>query len=52
VPDAVNKAKGVDAELSGRFAPGWLIGAGYTFNKQSGTDGRSGSLPGTQQPDY
>jgi outer membrane receptor for ferric coprogen and ferric-rhodotorulic acid len=32
VPDASRTSKGVDAELSGTFAPGWLLGAGYTFN--------------------
>jgi outer-membrane receptor for ferric coprogen and ferric-rhodotorulic acid len=32
LPNGVNKSKGVDAELSGALTPGWLIGAGYTFN--------------------
>ncbi len=32
LPSGNNKSKGVDAELSGAPAPGWLIGAGYTFN--------------------
>ena len=32
LPDGTNKSKGVDAELNGELAPGWLIGAGYTFN--------------------
>jgi len=30
--NGTNKSKGVDAELNGALAPGWLIGAGYTFN--------------------
>jgi outer membrane receptor for ferric coprogen and ferric-rhodotorulic acid len=32
LPNGSNRSKGVDAELSGELAPGWLIGAGYTFN--------------------
>lgn len=32
LPDGTNKSKGFDAELSGTLIPGWLIGAGYTFN--------------------
>jgi outer membrane receptor for ferric coprogen and ferric-rhodotorulic acid len=32
LPDGTNKSKGVDAELNGTLTPGWLIGAGYTFN--------------------
>jgi outer membrane receptor for ferric coprogen and ferric-rhodotorulic acid len=27
-----NKSSGVDVELNGAAAPGWLIGAGYTYN--------------------
>jgi outer membrane receptor for ferric coprogen and ferric-rhodotorulic acid len=32
LPDGTNKSKGVDVELNGALTPGWLIGAGYTFN--------------------
>jgi outer-membrane receptor for ferric coprogen and ferric-rhodotorulic acid len=32
LPDGERKAKGVDVELNGKPAPGWLISAGYTFN--------------------
>jgi len=32
LPNGSRRSKGVDAELDGRLAPGWLIGAGYTFN--------------------
>jgi outer membrane receptor for ferric coprogen and ferric-rhodotorulic acid len=32
LPSGTNKSKGVDAELNGAVAAGWLIGAGYTFN--------------------
>jgi outer-membrane receptor for ferric coprogen and ferric-rhodotorulic acid len=31
-PNGTNKSSGVDAELNGELAPGWLIGTGYTFN--------------------
>jgi hypothetical protein len=27
-----SRSRGVDAELSGELAPGWLLGAGYTLN--------------------
>jgi outer-membrane receptor for ferric coprogen and ferric-rhodotorulic acid len=33
-----NKSKGLDAELDGALAPGWLIGAGYTFNINHGLE--------------
>jgi outer membrane receptor for ferric coprogen and ferric-rhodotorulic acid len=32
LPDGHNRSKGVDTEVSGVLEPGWLIGAGYTFN--------------------
>jgi len=32
VPSGTNKSRGIDAELNGELAPGWLIGTGYTFN--------------------
>jgi outer-membrane receptor for ferric coprogen and ferric-rhodotorulic acid len=32
IPNGTNKSSGVDAELNGELAPGWLIGTGYTFN--------------------
>jgi outer-membrane receptor for ferric coprogen and ferric-rhodotorulic acid len=31
-PGGTNKSSGVDAELNGELAPGWLIGTGYTFD--------------------
>jgi outer membrane receptor for ferric coprogen and ferric-rhodotorulic acid len=37
--NGTNKSKGVDAELDGALAPGWLIGAGYTFNANHNLDG-------------
>jgi len=36
--NGINKSKGVDAEVNGALAPGWLIGAGYTFNINHGLD--------------
>ena len=36
--NGTNKSKGVDAELNGALAPGWLIGAGYTFNINRGLE--------------
>jgi TonB-dependent siderophore receptor len=36
LPNGRNKSKGVDAELDGMLATGWLIGAGYTFNINRG----------------
>lgn len=32
LPSGANHSKGIDTEISGRLAPGWLIGAGYTFD--------------------
>jgi outer-membrane receptor for ferric coprogen and ferric-rhodotorulic acid len=32
VPAGINRSKGVDVEINGVMMPGWLIGAGYTFN--------------------
>jgi outer-membrane receptor for ferric coprogen and ferric-rhodotorulic acid len=32
LPSGANHSKGIDTEISGRPAPGWLIGAGYTFD--------------------
>jgi outer-membrane receptor for ferric coprogen and ferric-rhodotorulic acid len=37
--NGTNKSKGADAELNGALAPGWLIGAGYTFNINHSLDG-------------
>jgi len=37
--NGTNKSKGVDAELNGELAPGWLIGTGYTFNINHAFDG-------------
>jgi outer membrane receptor for ferric coprogen and ferric-rhodotorulic acid len=39
LPSGTNKSRGVDAELNGELAPGWLIGAGYTFNLNHNLDG-------------
>jgi outer-membrane receptor for ferric coprogen and ferric-rhodotorulic acid len=33
------RSKGADLELSGRLAPGWLIGAGYNYNVSYGNPG-------------
>jgi outer membrane receptor for ferric coprogen and ferric-rhodotorulic acid len=32
LPQATTRSKGVDLELSGDLARGWLFGSGYTFN--------------------
>ena len=37
--NGINKSKGVDAELDGALAPGWLIGTGYTFNNNQSLQG-------------
>jgi outer membrane receptor for ferric coprogen and ferric-rhodotorulic acid len=39
LPNGTNKSRGVDAELNGELAPGWLIGTGYTFNINHALDG-------------
>jgi len=39
LPNGTNKSRGVDVELNGALAPGWLIGAGYTFNINHALDG-------------
>jgi outer membrane receptor for ferric coprogen and ferric-rhodotorulic acid len=39
LPNGTNRSRGVDAELNGELAPGWLIGAGYTFNINHAFDG-------------
>jgi len=36
LPTGVLRSKGVDSELSGRLAAGWLVGAGYTYNVNYG----------------
>ena len=33
------RSRGVDLEISGELAPGWLIGAGYTYNENEDPDG-------------
>ena len=38
-PSGTNKSSGLDAELNGELAPGWLIGSGYTFNVNHAFDG-------------
>jgi outer-membrane receptor for ferric coprogen and ferric-rhodotorulic acid len=40
----ISRSKGVDIELNGKLAPGWLIGAGYTYNINYGIG--SGNLGG------
>jgi outer-membrane receptor for ferric coprogen and ferric-rhodotorulic acid len=47
LPNGTNKSRGVDAELNGELAPGWLIGTGYTFNINHALDGGelSGATP-------
>jgi outer membrane receptor for ferric coprogen and ferric-rhodotorulic acid len=46
-PSGSNRSKGIDAELSGRLAPGWAIGSGYTYNtnKSKSGDAISSSTP-------
>jgi len=39
LPDGTDRSRGVDTELNGALAPGWLIGAGYTFNINHGLNG-------------
>jgi outer membrane receptor for ferric coprogen and ferric-rhodotorulic acid len=39
LPNGTNKSRGVDVELNGELTPGWLIGAGYTFNISRALDG-------------
>jgi outer-membrane receptor for ferric coprogen and ferric-rhodotorulic acid len=39
LPNGTNRSRGVDAEVDGELAPGWLIGAGYTFNINHDFDG-------------
>ena len=39
LPNGTNKSKGIDAELDGALAPGWLVGAGYTFNNNQSLQG-------------
>ena len=39
LPNGTNKSKGIDAELDGALAPGWLLGAGYTFNNNQSLQG-------------
>lgn len=36
-----SRSRGVDLELNGEVAPGWLIGGGYTYNSNEGTDGET-----------
>jgi outer-membrane receptor for ferric coprogen and ferric-rhodotorulic acid len=42
ISGGIFRSKGIDSELSGRLAPGWLIGAGYTYNVNYGF--RDGAL--------
>jgi outer membrane receptor for ferric coprogen and ferric-rhodotorulic acid len=42
--DASNLSRGVDAEISGNLAHGWLIGAGYTYNSNRDQKGAPLSL--------
>jgi outer membrane receptor for ferric coprogen and ferric-rhodotorulic acid len=39
IRNGTNKSSGVDAELNGELAPGWLIGTGYTFNVNHALEG-------------
>ena len=36
---SVTRSRGVDLELSGKAAPGWTLGAGYTYNANRSYDG-------------
>src|SRR3569833_2419443 len=42
--NASNLSRGVDAELSGSLARGWLIGAGYTYNSSRDENGAALSV--------
>ncbi len=44
LPSDSIRSRGVDLELNGRLAAGWLIGTGYTYNVNYGDS--SGDLPG------
>ena len=39
LPSGSNRSKGLDVELDGTLATGWLIGAGYTYNINHGQFG-------------
>jgi outer-membrane receptor for ferric coprogen and ferric-rhodotorulic acid len=34
-----SKSRGVDAEINGELAPGWHLGAGYTYNENESPEG-------------
>jgi outer-membrane receptor for ferric coprogen and ferric-rhodotorulic acid len=46
-PSGIYRSKGLDVELNGKLAPGWLIGVGYTYNVNHGTgeDAPVGATP-------
>jgi outer membrane receptor for ferric coprogen and ferric-rhodotorulic acid len=44
VARGILRSKGADLELNGQLAPGWLLGAGYTYNTNYGY--RDAALPG------
>jgi TonB-dependent siderophore receptor len=41
------RSRGVDLDIDGELAPGWLIGGGYTYNQHETADG---SIPSTSTP--
>ena len=49
-------SKGLDTEISGELAPGWQIGAGYTFNineqRKTGDDSSIGKPINSQTPKH
>jgi outer membrane receptor for ferric coprogen and ferric-rhodotorulic acid len=46
-PTGIYRTKGLDLELNGLLAPGWLIGVGYTYNVNYDldNDGVAGATP-------
>jgi outer-membrane receptor for ferric coprogen and ferric-rhodotorulic acid len=46
-PSGIYRSKGLDFEINGLLAPGWLIGAGYTYNIDYGfrDDAIAGDAP-------
>jgi len=44
----VNKSQGVDVELEGAAAPGWHLGAGYTYNTNRSADTQAWATQGSE----
>ena len=45
VPTGINKSKGVEIGITGRAAPGWLLGVSYAYNIFRFTDAGEGTGP-------